>query len=102
MGRKSRNKGARAEREFAKLTGGRRVPLSGAAEGFPGDVQAKGLLWEVKRRKQAWGQLYEWLEGVDALAIRADHKDWLVVIPLERFLAMMERKKGGARNEARQ
>lgn len=84
-GRAARRKGYEGERAFAKATGGRRVPLSGAQAGYPGDVEALGLLWEVKRRKDAWRELYQWLDGVDAVALRADNKRWLVVMDLEKF-----------------
>src|SRR5690606_23185668 len=90
MGKHSRDKGVRAEREFAKLISGERVPLSGAAGGrFAGDVVGLGLKWEVKRRADGFKELYKWLEGKDALAVRADRREWLVVIPLERFLQMV-------------
>jgi len=90
MGKRSRDKGARAEREFAKLISGERVPLSGAAGGsYTGDVVGLGLKWEVKRRADGFKELYKWLEGKDALAVRADRREWLVVMPLERFLQMV-------------
>lgn len=90
MGKRSRDKGARAEREFAKLISGERVPLSGAAGGqFTGDVVGLGLRWECKRRANGFRQLYGWLENADALAVRADRREWLVVMPLERFLQMV-------------
>ena len=86
-GKKSRDKGMRREREFSKIIGGERVPLSGAAGGsYVGDVRGLDLLWEVKSRKQAWGQLYLWLDNVDALAIKADGKDWLTVMRVNKFL----------------
>ena len=44
------------------------------------------MVWECKSRKKAWGTLYDWLEPVDALAIKADRKKWLVVIPLDKFM----------------
>lgn len=66
-----------------------------------GDVMGIGLKWEVKRRKDGFKTLYKWLENErekpDALAIRADRKPWLVVIPLERFLKII---KGGKENGA--
>ena len=90
MGRSQRDKGARSEREFARLIGGERVPLSGAAGGrFAGDVIGLGLRWECKRRANGFRQLYGWLENADALAVRADRREWVVVIPLERFLQMV-------------
>lgn len=94
MGKRSRDKGARAEREFAKLISGERVPLSGAAGGrFAGDVVGLGLRWECKRRANGFRQLYGWLENADALAVRADRREWLIVIPLERFMELLERGK---------
>jgi len=90
-GRRSKRKGSRVEREFAKLIGGERIPLSGSAGGaFSGDVKGLGLLWECKARKDGFKQLYKWLDSdVDALAVKADRKEWLVVIPLDRFKEMV-------------
>ena len=94
MGRSERRKGVEAEREFAKLIGGERVPLSGAAGGrYAGDVIGLGMRWECKRRKDGFKQLYDWLEGKDALAVRADRKPWLVVMPLETLLKITEAKE---------
>ena len=90
MGRSERRKGVEAEREFAKLIGGERVPLSGAAGGrYAGDVFGLGLKWECKRRKDGFKQLYDWLDGADALAVRADRRPWLVVMPLAESLGLM-------------
>lgn len=92
MGKAQRNKGNRRELEFAKLIGGERVPLSGAAGGsYVGDVKGLGLTWECKARKDGFKQLYGWLEGKCALAVKADRKQWLVVIPLDRFLEMVNK-----------
>ena len=89
-GRKSRNKGQRREREFAKLIGGLRVPLSGAQECFSNDVEGLGLKWEVKARKDGFKTIYDWIlderERPDALALKADRKPWLVVMALEKFM----------------
>ena len=86
-GRKSKNKGSRTELEFSKLIGGDKIPLSGALGGvFRGDVEGLGLRWECKVRKDGFKQLYGWLDGVDALAVKADRKSWIVCIPLEKFM----------------
>lgn len=67
------------------------MPLSGAAGGsFAGDVRALGLLWEVKMRGNGFRQLYRWLEGADALAVRADRQEWLAVLPLKTLLELIE------------
>lgn len=96
-GKASRDKGQRAEREFAKLIGGHRVPLSGAQEGYRNDVIGLGLEWEVKRRKSGFKQLYEWIEDTrempDAVALRTDNKQWLVVMTLDKFVEVMGNEK---------
>ncbi|MBH8609100.1 hypothetical protein [Thermoactinomyces sp. CICC 10521] len=92
MGRSQKQKGYRRESEFAKLIGGRRVALSGALKSLgdelTGDVEGLGLRWEVKARKDGFKTLYGWLEepAIEALAVKADRKEWLVVIPLDKFL----------------
>lgn len=91
MGKSQRDKGNRSEREFAKLTGGERVPLSGAAGGsYTGDVIALGMTWECKVRADGFKQLYTWLEGRDALAVKADRKGWLAVIPMDTLLELLK------------
>ena len=94
-GARPRRKGIDAELAFAKAVGGKRVPLSGAVTGYPGDVKALGLTWEVKQRKNAggWKQLAEWLKGRDALALKQPYHEWLVVIPLETFLNLLDSRE---------
>lgn len=99
MGRASRDKGMRGEREFAELVGGKRIPLSGAQKGFENDVlidtPAGELRAEVKRRKGGFSTLYGWLEDEreqpDLVAFRADRKGWLVAMQLETFLKLIGR-----------
>lgn len=93
-GRRSKQKGNRTEREFAKLIVGERVPLSGAVGGkYSGDVIGLGLTWECKARKDGFKQLYKWLDSEsDALAVKADRKEWLVVIPLSKFQELIQEK----------
>lgn len=92
MGKASRDKGSRREREFCELTGGKRVPLSGAAGGqFSNDViLPNGKSVEVKARKDGFKELYNWIlderEKPDMLALKADRKPWLVVMTLEEYL----------------
>jgi Holliday junction resolvase len=108
-GRASRDKGNRTERAIVRLLqehglAGERVPLSGSTGGsFCGDITVpalgRDLRGEAKCRCNGFTRLYEWLEGVDFLVLRADRKPLLVVIPLElaaEIVAMAERAKGGA------
>jgi len=96
-GRAARRKGCDAEREFARLVGGKRVPLSGSAGGdFAGDVLWPGVgRGEVKRRRDGFRQIYGWLEGRDFLALRADRRPWLVVVRLDKLLALLGGAGGG-------
>lgn len=98
MGKSQRDKGARREREFAKLIGGSRVPLSGAMDGYSNDVKGLGLEWEVKARKSGFKTLYDWIEDEreqpDAVALKVDNKPWLVCMTLDKFLEIVNHEKG--------
>lgn len=95
MGLMSKRKGQRTELEFAKLIGGTKTPLSGALGGeHSGDVKGLDLTWECKARKDGFKQLYGWLENekVDALALKANRKSWLVVMTLDTFIEERRRR----------
>lgn len=93
MGKKSRDKGQRREREFADLIGGQRIPLSGAQEGYPNDVEGMGLQWEVKAKANGYKTIYDYVlderEKPDAVALKADRKPWLVCMTLDKFKELM-------------
>lgn len=96
MGKAQRDKGARGEREIVKLLpGSKRVPLSGAVEGYSNDVVWNGLGIEVKRRKSGFKSLYEWVEDErekpDLVALRTDGKQWLVTMTLDKFKELMNK-----------
>jgi len=117
MGRQQREKGARVERELVnklKEAGieAKRVPLSGAAEGFKGDIlierkpsitagvfddaqifgEKSGYEWrvEVKSRKGGAGfkVIQDWLGDNDVLILKRNGVDPLVVLPFEHFTAL--------------
>lgn len=91
-GRRSRDKGNRAERALIRFLqdhgfAAERVPLSGAAGGrFGGDVTVPLLgidrRVEVKSRGKGFQQLCRWLDGASLLVVRADRRNTLVVLPL--------------------
>lgn len=93
----SNEKGKSAEREFAKLVGGKRVPLSGAmrsGEDFANDVLLpNGWQAEVKRFKAGEKTLYGWLfdpvERPDIVGFRADKMPWVVAMNAGKFNRMM-------------
>lgn len=98
-GKKHREKGNRFERAMvvAMTAGGldaKRVPLSGVAAGFKGDLhyRERGIprVLECKVRKNAWKDLYDYLDEpeIDRLAIKRDGREPLVVIPLADYLIL--------------
>ena len=97
MGRMSRNKGARIEREtVAQLQelglGAEKMPLSGALGGkYAGDlsVPVQGEDWraECKGRKDGSGfsTLHDWLWGNRLLFLKRNNMRTLVVMSMEDF-----------------
>ncbi len=100
MSRKERRKGYRGEHQLVKKLkkagiNAVRVPLSGASEGFKGDViveiNGEKFTAEVKLRKTGFKQLYTWLSGKDILFVKADRKEYLAVLPLETLIKLLRR-----------
>lgn len=94
MGKPSRDKGARRERELVLLfkawgLRAERVPLSGAAryQGGCHDVDVykcsrdAPLAGEVKARKKFPTYLTEWLAENDYVALKGDREEWLFILP---------------------
>jgi Holliday junction resolvase len=103
MSRRSRDKGARIEREIANLhraagIGAERVPLSGAAGGlFVGDLVVDGLgRAEVKARADGAGfaTIERWLANHDALFLRRDRAAPLVLLPWAVYLRLLLLARG--------
>jgi hypothetical protein len=89
-----RQKGLRFERAIVKTMQAhgleaKRVPLSGAQEGYKGDVCMVGptgdLTIEAKMRAGGQKQIREWLGVNDALVLGADRQQPLVVLRLTDF-----------------
>jgi hypothetical protein len=86
------------------VNGAQRVPLSGSARGrFGGDVSLQLLgidrRVEVKCRGDGFRKIYEWLEDVDILIVRADRHEPLAIVPLKfavEIAALAERMKGSS------
>lgn len=104
MARKSRDKGARIEREIVTLHRAlglrcERVPLSGGAR-YQGsshdiDVYPTGrdapLCCEVKSRRAFPSWLTGWLGDNDALFLRGDHAEPVVVLPWRIWAELVKR-----------
>jgi hypothetical protein len=87
-GKAPKRKGDKAELEIAAMFGGER---SFWQPDERGDVVAIPYLGraEVKRRKD-FKTLYGWLAPVDALFMRGDRKDWLVLMRAEDLKKLLE------------
>ena len=95
-GRSPKQKGTRLERlVVAQFKGAglaaKRVPLSGSADGFKGDIIATlnghELVLEAKSRKQC--SLYSWLGDKDALVVKADRQEPLITLRLRDLLQLL-------------
>ncbi len=90
-GQRSRRKGYRVEakiRGLAQEAGIEcyRVPLSGSAPGWAGDLMLAGRSFEVKARGKGFRRFYRWMEGRFGLFLAADRKEPLLVLRLGDFL----------------
>lgn len=102
MGKASRDKGARYERELVKdFTDmglkARRVPLSGATTYAKNDVEVTAgfdgetvLSGEAKRRAGLPKFFTEALDGADFAAFRQDHGETLIVLRLKTFAELLQ------------
>ena len=93
---RSKQKGDRDERGLiARLAergvSAHRVPLSGAVEGYEGDVIIEDkYVVECKVRARGFQQIYGWLQKhVDFLTIRQDRAERLVVMRESMFIKML-------------
>ena len=104
MGKKSRDKGGRTEREVVHVfqdagIAAERIPLSGAAGGkFKGDVSAPIMgadeRFEVKCRAAGFKQIYDWLSDNYGLVIRADRCEPLAVLRLRALVQLVKMAEG--------
>ena len=96
-GRAPKQKGDRLERLVVSLlqahgVDAKRVPLSGSAAGYPGDVSVqlagRELTLECKSLAD-FKTLYGWLEHRDALVLKADREEPLAVFRLFDLLTLL-------------
>jgi Holliday junction resolvase len=98
-GRRSRDKGARFEREVvntfqAEGIVAERVPLSGAAGGkYIGDISVPVMgvdrTLECKKRADGFKEIYAWKADHYGVVIAADRKPALMVVTLEAFIDLV-------------
>ena len=100
-GKASREKGSRFERALAQALNGKRVPLSGAAAGFKGDViypfRGRELRAECKSRKKGtFKTLRGWLGDNDILALKDNNAGTLILTTLEHYVECTDTSNGPA------
>lgn len=88
MGKASRDKGARRERELAALLPGAQK-ISGYMRPGP-DLLWRGRMIEVKARSDGFKQLYGWLADAQLLAVKADRRPWLIVLEIDELLDLLD------------
>jgi len=93
MGKKSRTKGALAEREIVNILKAsgfhaeRRAPMQANHDADDADVFSIEIgCIEVKRRKRGFSLLYQALENADLAVVRDDRGEWIAVQPLREYL----------------
>jgi hypothetical protein len=96
MGKASRDKGARNERNIVsdlRAAGviAAKVPLSGAVGGqFSGDILVQNMLrFEAKVRSDGFRELYKWIDGNYGLFVKADRQPTLTVLRLQDFAKLL-------------
>ncbi len=97
MGARSRSKGKRGEREVVRLAraAGLSVERTWHTAQSPDeaerrcDVRIAGRACQVKRSRDGFRALYDGLEHVAGLFVRADGREWLAVLPAEEYLRLL-------------
>lgn len=93
-----RIKGSRFERHLVELhhdhgVPAKRVPLSGAQEGWEGDLEIAGLMkGEAKVRKGGSGfkVLEKWLADNDVLFLKRDRQDPFVALTFNSYIRLVK------------
>lgn len=98
MGKFSKDKGTRGERDFVVRLNkngvpAKRVPLSGAMAGYKNDIIIQWLGrdadCEVKLRVDGFKELYKWIKPVKVLFVKANRQEGLAVIRLTDFAELL-------------
>jgi hypothetical protein len=84
--------------------GAERIPLSGSCGGkFSGDLSipicGRDLTVEAKSRGSGFKQIYSWLKGRDALIVRADRQNPLLIVPLKLAAEVVLAAERGSSDE---
>ncbi len=103
MGKMQRDKGNRIEREIVNILkknniNAKRVPLSGSANGFKGDIviesKNKTFRCEVKARKDGFKLIYKNLPKIETGSLKLiTEKNRLAVLKIDEFVKILKGNK---------
>jgi len=96
MAKKSRTKGYMGEYKFRKLCEAEGFNCVWTAEDVKApDINLEGLKVEIKNRESVPASVYKWLseKNADALAMKKNNKDWLVVMRKDLFFKFLKGEK---------
>jgi hypothetical protein len=108
MGKFSKDKGARVERDFVNRLNregiaAKRVPLSGAMPNYKNDIVIPWLGGEIdgeiKARADGFKEIYKWIQPVKVLFIKANRKEGLAVMRLKDFAELLKMANYGYYSE---
>lgn len=109
MCKASRDKGKRGEREVVNLlkAEGHHAQRTAPLQAAEGDDSGADVLLddkykiEVKRRKNGFKTLYDYIENVDFVFMRADRKKHIVAMSVETFLELYSAAKKNSKSNKR-
>lgn len=107
MGKASRDKGKRGEREVVNLLkkAGHQAQRTAPLQAHSGNESGADVLLddkyriEVKRRKNGFKQVYDYVENVDFAFMRADRRKYIVAMSIETFLELYSKAKESGEND---
>ncbi len=85
----AKRKGSRVEREIKKIFEERGLKVVRSAGSFGSADLHVELIGHVQVKARKEMSIYKWLEGNDAVVIKADRQEPLIILPLQRFLEVL-------------
>jgi len=85
----AKRKGSRVEREIKKIFEEKGLKVVRSAGSFGSADLHVELIGHVQVKARKEMAIYKWLKGNDAVVIKADRQEPLIVLPLQRLLEVL-------------